>query len=524
MLPSPKFQGLRAIVACMKRPFLMAGTMAGLALLLSACGGNPADRAAAAQKAFAAEDYAGARSNALAALEADGTNKDLLRLLARAQLQLGDGDGAQAVLVRLQQAGGGGAEVTRMLAEAALLRGQDRQVFTLLGNDASPHAWRLRAAAHIAGAEPAEALDAFRKGMAAGEDFALARDYARFLMEAQDHAGAAQAIAVMRKLGPDRLDTAMLDGDLALRQGRQDDAAALWNAAAARFPARVEPLLALATLADMRGKVDEAAALVGRAQAIAEKDPRVAAMAVQIAAEKGEWDKVRSALAPRESTLDPRSFEGLAYAEALLRLDHPEQARALFAKALSLSPQNPYARLMLAEAQLATGDGQSAFRTVRPLADSVLAGERELDLAVRAATAARDPALPALQARLHSPQLPELQRQAGAAQAALARHDWTGALAAYGAMPGHDNDAEVLKRMAFASTSAGRHAEAIALADRALLIAPRNPDMLHIAGLARLNAGQDRATAARLMQQAVELDPANRLLRADLARALAPPG
>ncbi|MFX8945968.1 tetratricopeptide repeat protein, partial [Acinetobacter baumannii] len=79
----------------------------------------------------------------------------------------------------------------------------------------------------------------------------------------------------------------------------------------------------------------------------------------------------------------------------------PEQARAIFAQALLLSPQNPYSRLMLAEAQLATGDAATALRTIRPLSDSVLAGPREIDLALRAAQAAEDPSATALAARLH---------------------------------------------------------------------------------------------------------------------------
>jgi Tfp pilus assembly protein PilF len=95
----------------------------------------------------------------------------------------------------------------------------------------------------------------------------------------------------------------------------------------------------------------------------------------------------------------------MTYAEALLRLGHPEQARAMFAQALLLSPQNPYARLMLAEAQLAVGDAASALRTVRPLSDSVLAGPRELELALNAAKSAADPAAASIAARLQSPQL-----------------------------------------------------------------------------------------------------------------------
>ena len=58
-----------------------------------------------------AEDYAAARTSVLAALDEEGTNRDMLLLLARTQLRLADGDGAQATLVRLEEAGLRSAEI-----------------------------------------------------------------------------------------------------------------------------------------------------------------------------------------------------------------------------------------------------------------------------------------------------------------------------------------------------------------------------------------------------------------------------
>lgn len=530
MMPRPRahfgamsfteISALRGKADDMKYAHVTRSLMAAGLLLASACSSHdPAESFARARQEFAAEDYASARTDVLAALESDSDNREMLTLLVRAQLLLGDGDGAQATLTRLKEAGWQGPELVRMAAEAALLRDQPGQTLSLLGNDSTPDAWRLRAAAHVALDESPAALEAFRKGMVAGEDFQLARDYARFLLAAQDYAGAEAAMATVRKLGPARMDALQLEGEIAQSQNRLDEAQAAFGRAAKAFPARIEPLLALSDLADMRGKLDEASAYLARATAIAPRDSRVIRLTVQLASEKGEWEKVRMMLAPREASLDPRSLDGLTYAEAMLRLGHPEQARAIFAKALLLSAQNPYARLMLAESQLATGDGASALRTIRPLADSVLAGQRELDLAVRAAKAANDPTAGGLEARLRSPQLIEWQKLSAAGQAALARHDWAAAIDAYRRIPGYEGDAEVLKRLAFASSQAGRNDEAIGFADRALTIEPRNADMLHVAGLARLNAGRDREAALRLMERACELDPANKLFRADLARA-----
>lgn len=500
-------------------PLLMAPLLLGLA----SCADNPAGHADKARTAFAAEDFATARVEALAALDSGKiAGKDahaLLRLLARAQLRLGDGDGAQATLVRLEEAGAGGPEVTRMKAEAALLRGLAKQTLSLLGDDRDADAWRLRAAAQQALGNSAQALDAYRQGLAAGDNVQLARDYARFLLTAEDLSGAEQVLGVMQRLDPKGLDTAMLEGALRLKQGQLDLAAAAYDRAIAAYPKRIEPLIERANLADMQGQLDRAIALITTAAKLAPGDGRVLDLQVQFASEKGDWEKVRKLLAPHEIDLDPRTPNGLTYAEALLRLGHPEQARVIFARALLLSPQNPYSRLMLAEAQLATGDAATALRTVRPLSDSLLAGERELDLALRAARAAGDPAADQLAARVRSAQWQQDQRLAADANAAMGRRDWAAAIEAYTALLRDGSDAEVLKRLAVACSNAGRHSEAIAHADRALLLAPRDPDMLHMAGLARLNAGQDPDNATRLLQRAAEAEPANPIFKADLARA-----
>ncbi|MBX9884322.1 MAG: tetratricopeptide repeat protein [Novosphingobium sp.] len=505
----------------MKRAALLAAL-----LLASACSrADPAAQFAAAQQAFAAEDYAAARTRVLGALDSDGASRDMLLLFARTQLKLGDGDGAQATLTRLEDAGPTSPELARLKAEAAILRGQPQAALNLLGRDGSAEAWRLRAAAHAGLGDSPAALDALRRGLAVdARHYALVHDYARFLMAAQDYPGAARAIETLRQLAPRRLDTLMMAGTLAAQQGRLDAAARSYTAAAQAFPSRVEPLTALASLADLQGQIDAAQAFVARAAKIAPGHPEVIDLTVLLASEKGDWEAVRKALVGQEATLDPRSANGLSYAEALLRLGHPEQARVIFAQALLLSPQNPYARIMLAEAQLAVGDAATALRTVQPLSDSALAGPRELDLAVKAAKAANDPRADALVARLRSPALKVNQQLANAGQAALARQDWQAALSAFGQIPGHDNDAEVLRRMALAASRSGQADAALRYADRALDLAPRNADMLHTAALVRLEAGRDRDQMLRLMKGASQLDPANRLFQADLARAVGAPG
>lgn len=502
----------------MKPRLILGPVLIASALIVSACRHeDPRARFAEAQRAFAAEDYAAARRAVLAALEVAHDDRAMLLLLARADLALGDGEGAGAALDRI---GAGGRELTEMRAEAALLADRRQQAIDLLHGDGSAVACRLRAEAALADGDSAGALAAYRQGMAAGgADERLLAGYARLLFDQDDVDGAAKAHAQLQAIAPGRLDTALIGATIAQRRGEADRAEAILADAARRFPARAEPLVALADLADQKGQQDRTADLAKKAAALAPADPAVVALKVRVMAEQGDWQGVRDALAAKEATLDCRSFEGLAYGEAMLRLGRAEAARAIFAKALLLSPQNPYARLMLAESDLVLADGRAALTAIRPLADSVLAGPRELDVAIHAAGLARDPVLARYEARLKSPELKAIGARAAEALAAQQRRDWKATIAAYRAIPGYDRDAEVLKRMAQAASNLGDAAVAIGYADKALELDPRNPDMMHVAGVVRLNAGKDPALAQSLLHQALERDPANRRYRADYARA-----
>jgi tetratricopeptide (TPR) repeat protein len=274
----------------------------------------------------------------------------------------------------------------------------------------------------------------------------------------------------------------------------------------------------------MDGKLDQAIAMTDKAAAIAPDDARVVDLKVQFAAMKGDWEKVRSVLAKKESTLDPLSPNGLTYAEAMLRLGHPEQARAMFQRALTRSPNNPYSRLMLAEAQLATGDGATAYATVKPLSDSVMAGPRELELAEKAARAMGSADADGLKARLASAKAGAAQDLSRKGLAALSAEDWSGAIAAYGQLAQLGEDAEVLKRLALALSHAGRTGEAIAAADRARALRPEDPDTVYMAGYVRAAGGRDRAMALNLLKQASEAAPDNVLFRRSLARFSASAG
>lgn len=519
-----EISGLDGRLRRMKRSIRLAAPLLAAALLVS-CGSDPQALFESGKKAFAAQDYNTARVNLAAALREDPANKAMLLLLARAQLRLGDPEGAGSTLRRLKALNVAGAEIVRLDAEVLLLRQKFDAVLALLDNDdTSLEAWRLRAKAHVGMGNRQAAAEAYERGLAAGNDVRLAAEYAQLMLEEGNTARAENLLAAMRGFAPRAYETLLLAGDLAAARGETDAAIAAYSALAKAFPARPEPLLALANEFDTKGQIDAAIAVLKQAEKIAPGDYRVEKLGLQLYSVKGEWNKVREILQPREGTLDPRTSEGLTYAEAMLRLGHAEQARAYFNRAVLLSPQNRYARMMLGEAQLATGDARLAYETLKPLVQSVLVQPQELDLAEKAAREAGNADADMLRARrqaMDSDQTLALVRQA---QAAAQRLDWNGAINAYQALLTSGQDAEVLKRLAFACSQAGRHDEAIGHADQARSIDPANLDLIHMAGLVRLNGNRDLGEARRLLRLAANGDPANVIYKASAEKAKAAAG
>ena len=126
----------------------------------------------------------------------------------------------------------------------------------------------------MAANDSAAALTDFKRGMGNG-DFRIAADYARFLIDDDNIDEADRALKVLRQSGPDRLDTLMIAGTIAQHRGQLDAAQAAFDDAAKRFPARVEPLVALADLSDLRGHLDQTARYAVAARAQPQSTPSV---------------------------------------------------------------------------------------------------------------------------------------------------------------------------------------------------------------------------------------------------------
>lgn len=115
-------------------------------VLLSACGLAPEEKLAKAEASFAAKDYAAAKIYLVSALKEKPGDAEMLLLLARTQIALGDGEGAFASLQRLPKT----LRSASLVGEAEMLRGRYAAAIEAIGEPETADEARVAALAHLA--------------------------------------------------------------------------------------------------------------------------------------------------------------------------------------------------------------------------------------------------------------------------------------------------------------------------------------------------------------------------------------
>lgn len=500
----------------MKKPIVLAALLA-----LAACSDSPEESFAKAQAEFAAHDYGAARIHIAAALGAQPDNREMLMLQARTLIAMGDGDGAGAAIEGLSQGQKPGAELAELGAEAALLRKAPDAALSLLGTISTAEAERLRALVALQKTDLPAAQAHFEKAIADGRNARAFADYARYRLIAGDIAGANELAGKANKLAPDGIDTLLIKATLLVRGGDLMQAEQTYARAAKLYPASLAALVGQAAVLGDLNRAKDMDAVLNKALALAPRDPALVFLKAKSAAVRKDWAGVRAAIQPVEAGLGPLDPLRQLYAEALLRLNQGELAVAQLQPIVRAMPGNREASRLLGEAQLASGDARGALETLRPLAMSDAFRPEELALAIKAAKAAGDPALGALEARARQPAAQALGRDLVDGDIAMRSGNWAGAAAAYERVLALTDGRSpvVLNNMAYAQTMLGNHDAAIGFAKRALKEAPGNASVNDTAGWAWFKSGKDPAEARRLLRRAVQLAPGNATIRAHLAEA-----
>lgn len=493
--------------------------IAVLALSLGACGISPEERLDRAREAYAAHLFTEARLDLATVLEEDGNDPAALELFARTLLQLGDGEGAAAALHRLHETERVPEDFVTLMAEAELLRGQYAAALDLARTLDTAEGSRIAALAHVGQGDGVAAQQAFEQGLEQeGDRSRLLSDYALFMLAAGDPTAAQRLAEEALELAPLGLDPLIARARVAQARGDLATALADYEAAGQAWPeSRAAALGRIGVLGDL-GRLAEARPLVADLARRIPGDPDVAYLQARLAAEDADWSEVRAILQSYEAREDAR--QQLLYARALVELGLLEQAMPRLTALLRHAPDNDAVRRLLAHAQLASGDADSALSTIRPLAQGTRSTAADVALLSEAAraTGRTDEIGPSLTAVSPSERVGRLLAEG---DAALRQENWRRAITAYDELRAWtgDSNAMVLNNLAFAEGQAGNVDEAIRLAELALTLAPDHPSVMDTAGWLLVESGRDRSRGLLLLERAAEMAPENATITRHLSEA-----
>lgn len=490
-----------------------------LAMALLACVENPEARADRAEKAFAAHDYRAAQIELAAALGANPNDPALLELHARNAIAMGDGIAAEVSLNRIAQ-DRRPADFDLLRAEASLLRDRPAEALAAIGVGASPSAQRLRALALLAQDNREGAAQAFAKGAEGPPDARLLADFARFNLMNGNTRQARNLVDRAKAADAGLIDTRLADADVATAEGRLAEALTAYDDAAQAYPGNLAALAGKAAVLGDLGRIKEMDTVLA-SLADTHSGAKISYLQAQSAARRKDWKTVRSILQANEKQLEGNNEAIVLYAQALVALGQPEQARARLQPLLTRHPQSALVRRELGKAQLAGGDATAAVNTLRPFGNSLTSDPADLRLLASAAKAAGDSEALKLAERAKYPTPQALAAALAEADTAMRNENWANAIVAYERILAVTDGSNplVLNNMAVAQGKVGNTRAAIDLATKALKHAPDNASIMDTLGWLLIEGSVDRDRGLALLTQAARKAPENVTIRAHLEQA-----
>lgn len=346
-----------------KTPYLFATLC--LAACLSACGGtSPEESWKQAQLHYQKQEFQSARIELMNAAEHYGRRADFAILEAQIYISLGDGIAAEAAAKRAQSLGAKTEKVGFLLAESYLLLGQAERALELAQSGkigSGGNAARISGEALIAMGQLDAAKLELEKALASGSEtgrvhimlgnLAVASGD---LIAADGHAAKAKKILPKHPGGP------LLAARIAVARNMPKRAAKQFGLVLALRPGHQHAMLGRATALFEAGDLKGASTQLNEASALFENDPKVQFLQARLALAKGDADGAHRIMQMIASDLD-EDPAALAFAgELALSRNAPAIAEIRFEQAILLDPETLHLRYLLAKAQLAKGDPQSA--------------------------------------------------------------------------------------------------------------------------------------------------------------------
>jgi len=234
----------------------------------------------------------------------------------------------------------------------------------------SPEILNVRAWAQLGMRQMAAAKESLNLALTLRPDFSDGiLTQARIALAEGDAAAAGALVDRALQFEPKNLDGWSLKGTLQRQSGELEPARASYRKAIEINPYSVVARLDLASLEIETGRFDEAAQELEAAREIAPRNVMVvylqALLALRSGNSKAALDLVYRALEIAPKHVPSTLLGGIAE----LALGHPEQAEVFLQAAVSLRPDNAYARKVLATSQIKNRQFAQAAATLEPVVD-----------------------------------------------------------------------------------------------------------------------------------------------------------
>lgn len=352
---------------------------------------DPAAARASMQKGvalLAQDNFTAARAAALSAVRSDPGSGEAHLLLARTQLALQDGVGAEAELKRANDAGVDQKFTHHLKAQALVLEGQpEKAIAEAEKSDPQFRAYglRIRARAMAAmgnmGGANAALTEAAR--IAPG-DAAVWTDTGRFRFVAGDMSGAIAASQKAVELDGGDIDALVLRGELVRSQYGLVASLPWFENALKRDPLYHDALIQYAATLGDAGRTIEMLAATRRALEARPGSPQALYLQAVLAARAGNYDLARSLVEQTGGSID--SLPGMLLLTGTLDLESGDIQQAIdkLRQLTDMQPDNAVARTLYAQALLRSDAARNALDVLRPVVLRADADSYPLTLAARA--------------------------------------------------------------------------------------------------------------------------------------------
>lgn len=383
--------------AILRRGLVIMGALAALGValyaffVLSPVRLDPAAARASMQKSvalLAADNVTAARAAALSAVRSDPGSGEAHLLLARTQLALQDGVGAEAELKRANDAGIDPKFTHHLKAQALVLEGQpEKAIAEADKSDPQFRAYGLRiraramaAMGNVGGAQVALTEAA----QVAPDDVAVWTDTGRFRFVAGDMSGAIAASQKAVELDGGDIDALVLRGELVRSQYGLVASLPWFENALKRDPLYHDALIQYAATLGDAGRTIDMLAATRRALEARPGSPQAFYLQAVLAARAGNFDLARSLIEQTGGSID--SLPGMLLLGGTLDLQAGDIQQAIekLRQLTDMQPDNATARTLYAQALLRSDAARNALDVLRPVVLRADADSYPLTLAARA--------------------------------------------------------------------------------------------------------------------------------------------